>query len=130
MIFWTAHQSGQARKRPGPSCEPGSESPRHVRAFNGHALILPALWARISEPPWRGSMGPKRRSAQHVARTVRDRLIRLAATPYQPVDAKANRKNWKAGADDRARGSVITAPLVVVVASLLILVKCGRNQNC
>jgi hypothetical protein len=40
------------------------------------------MWAALSE--WR-----------------KDRLFRFAATPYQPVDAKANRKKRKAGTGDR-----------------------------
>jgi hypothetical protein len=70
-----------------------------------------------------------------VSMNQKGNLFRFAAAPYQPIDAKANRKNWKAGASDWAWGCVVTAPIAALaVAALavapLILGKCGQRQNC
>src|SRR5262245_19647573 len=43
-------------------------------------------------------------------------LTGLAATPYQPIGTKANRKNRKAGTCDRTWGGMISAVLPVAAA--------------
>jgi hypothetical protein len=53
-------------------------------------------------------------------------LFGFPAASYQPIDTRADRKNWKACAGDRAWSTTVTAPLVVAP---LILGKHRRNEN-
>jgi hypothetical protein len=58
-------------------------------------------------------------------------LFGFPAASYQPIDAIADRKNWKAGAGDWAWSTTVTAPLVVapLVVAPLILGKHRPNEN-
>jgi hypothetical protein len=56
-------------------------------------------------------------------------LTRFAATPYQPVDAKADRNKWQTGAGDRAGSTMITATVASLITSLVASLILGKGRQ-